>query len=309
MALTRITDQERETLRQKSAQSLPDVPSLQNWTPKQFKNAITKVLFDNSNSFYAAYNRLVDELTQQYLTKEDEKVFRFEETFADVHKFASKCLDIYETGKTKLFYGSTNEHDLLGIVKANQAVLIIGGDGFISYSNGQISKQIVMDMLKLQDADIDRIISNTAEIKQVVVKQHLNASNATITIAEPNQSNHPATRAYVDNFQETLSERIEGIEAAQNLLDIVANKATLNSYNTSLLKENDKIKVLEDETMSGVGTYYKWNGSSWEYIGKDGMYYTQTEVNNRINILQAQIDSLKALVTTLTASNVSYKED
>ena len=56
MALSKITNEKRELLKQKSAQSLPDVPSLHNWTPKQFKNAITKVLFDNNDSFFAYFN-------------------------------------------------------------------------------------------------------------------------------------------------------------------------------------------------------------------------------------------------------------
>ena len=56
--LQNITEDERLKLREKSAQSLPDVPSVHHWTPKQFKNAITKCLFDNKDSFYEYINRL-----------------------------------------------------------------------------------------------------------------------------------------------------------------------------------------------------------------------------------------------------------
>ena len=75
------------------------------------------------------------------------------------------------------------------------------------------------------------------------------------------------------------------------------------------MQANDKIKVLEDETRGNAGTYYKWNGSTWEYIGKDGNYYTQAEVDNIKNELLSEIQSLTQLVNTLMASNVSYKED
>ena len=60
MALQKITEAQRELMKQKSAQSLPDVPSSKGWTPKQFKNAITRPLFDNENSFYSYINGIVD---------------------------------------------------------------------------------------------------------------------------------------------------------------------------------------------------------------------------------------------------------
>ena len=104
MALSKITEQGREDLKQKSAQSLPDVPSLQNWTPKQFKNAITKVLFDNKDSFYAYHNKLVDEINNDFLTKEDEKVYKFSQTFSSVNDFVKSCNEINAL-QTKIFYG------------------------------------------------------------------------------------------------------------------------------------------------------------------------------------------------------------
>lgn len=41
---------------------MPDVPSIQRWSPKQVKNAITKCLFDNDNSFYAYLNRMAEDV-------------------------------------------------------------------------------------------------------------------------------------------------------------------------------------------------------------------------------------------------------
>ena len=68
MALQKITEAQRELMKQKSAQSLPDVPSSKGWTPKQFKNAITRPLFDNENSFYSYINGIVDAIE---ITKAD----------------------------------------------------------------------------------------------------------------------------------------------------------------------------------------------------------------------------------------------
>lgn len=59
-------------MRKKSAQSLPDVPSLQRWSPQQFRNALTKCLFDNENSFYSYINRLSGEVSQINLLQKQE---------------------------------------------------------------------------------------------------------------------------------------------------------------------------------------------------------------------------------------------
>lgn len=57
-----ISENERLEMAKKSAQSLPDVPSLLGWTPAQFKNSITRCLFDNKNSFYSYINRIANEI-------------------------------------------------------------------------------------------------------------------------------------------------------------------------------------------------------------------------------------------------------
>lgn len=62
MEIKKITPEQRELMKKKSAQSLPDVPSSKGWTPKNFKDSITKPLFDNENSFYSHINELIDEL-------------------------------------------------------------------------------------------------------------------------------------------------------------------------------------------------------------------------------------------------------
>ena len=244
-------------------------------------------------------------LVNSKLNIADEKVYKFAEVFTSKYDFAKSCIN-HKTSHTshKLYIGIVNDLIYFGIVNnLGTKVTLINGNGEFELTNGNDS--LFVELAKLNSSLIQTtdIVTRNAKFEGIV-----NASNATITVAEPSQYNHPATRAYVDNFQETLSEKIEGIEAAQNLLDIVGSKAELLAYSTEYLQRNDKIKVLQDETMNNAGTYYKWNGSSWEYIGKDGLYYTQAEVEAIKNNLQAQIDSLKALVTTLTASNVSYKE-
>ena len=66
MAINKITAEQRELMRKKSAQALPDVPSSKGWTPKQFKDSITKPLFDNENSLFAHINRVSNETNKEF---------------------------------------------------------------------------------------------------------------------------------------------------------------------------------------------------------------------------------------------------
>lgn len=325
MALSKITIEKRELLKQKSAQSLPDVPSLHNWTPKQFKNAITKVLFDNNDSFFAYFNTLTDELEEQFLTKADEKVvFLNEQVFASENNFALKVLQTVATlNSPKIFFGQvgtreTNTRTVVGVYhKSSDAnkVVIIDGNGTIKLSNGTELMALAIPDLSSYKAAI-----NEARINSIILDASMDATNASITLPNeaPLYSNHAVPKFYVDDIRDSLQDQIYGIEAAQNLLDIVGTYKTgddnLLSYPTTNLKKNDKIKVLQDEYYGNAGTYYKWTDEKtgvfhWEYIGKDGIYYTQTEVDNKINILEGQITALRNLINTLTSSNVSYKEE
>ena len=247
----------------------------------------------------------------------DEKVYYFKNVpFPNNEAFVDSCREHKSKNKTTNIY--------LGLILSEPAIGLVDNDGAttILTSTGKIvridreNEEANIKISKLESTDLkvhDTIEAANGRINSLTITYTLDCSNATLFVSTPSANTHAVNKRYVDEATDILHDRVDGIEAAQNLLDIVANKAKLNSWITdnegSRLQVNDKIKVLEDETMSGAGTYYKWNGSSWVYIGKDGNYYTQTEVQEIKNNLQAQIDSLKALVNTLIASNVSYKEE
>ena len=77
-------------------------------------------------------------------------------------------------------------------------------------------------------------------------------------------------------------EEIEEIEAASDVTDVVGTHADLEAYDTSKLKDNDIIKVLEDETQNDQITYYRWDTETETFtlIGAIGPYYTKSEANN-----------------------------
>lgn len=92
---------------------------------------------------------------------------------------------------------------------------------------------------------------------------------------------------------EDLQDQIDTIKAASDVVDIVGTYAELLAYDTSKLTDSDIIKVLADENHEGATTYYRWMAatSSWSYIGEQGPYYTQTEVDN---LLDEKQDTLTA---------------
>lgn len=92
---------------------------------------------------------------------------------------------------------------------------------------------------------------------------------------------------------EDLQDQIDTIKAASDVVDIVGTYAELLAYDTSTLTDSDIIKVLADENHEGATTYYRWMAatSSWSYIGEQGPYYTQTEVDN---LLDGKQDTLTA---------------
>lgn len=91
-----------------------------------------------------------------------------------------------------------------------------------------------------------------------------------------------------------LEEKIAGIEAGQNLADIVGTFALLSVYDTTNLKVNDKIQVLIDETKEDDSTVYKWNGTSFEFVGSYGSNaYTIPEANAKYLELDKKINQNK----------------
>lgn len=63
-----------------------------------------------------------------------------------------------------------------------------------------------------------------------------------------------------------VTQAIEGLNAAQNLLDIVGTYADLQAYSQEFLQVNDKIKVLNDENYEDQASYYRWDGTQWVFI-------------------------------------------
>lgn len=96
-----------------------------------------------------------------------------------------------------------------------------------------------------------------------------------------------------------LQGQIDAISASSDVTDIVGTKAELNNYDTSTLGNNDIIKVLQDESMNGETTYYRWSTTTQTFtlIGEEGPYYTKSQTDALLNT-KADASSLATVATT-----------
>ena len=119
----------------------------------------------------------------------------------------------------------------------------------------------------------------------------------------PNNNDYPTTKLVkdtIDNLDNDLQSQIDGINAGQNLADIVADLTALNNLDTSKLQANDKVQVLVDSNHNDASTVYNWTGSAWSYIGKYGQdSYTKSETDVLLNGKQDVIDSSNKLESDL----------
>lgn len=101
-----------------------------------------------------------------------------------------------------------------------------------------------------------------------------------ITALQGSISDEQEARISADSGLQT---QIDALSAASDVTDIVGTYAELEAYDTSKLKDNDIIKVLQDETHDDETTYYRWNTTTEEFslIGEEGPYYTKAAADQK----------------------------
>jgi len=134
----------------------------------------------------------------------------------------------------------------------------------------------------------------------------------TNTIATKQDITNEATTR--ENADINLQGQIDAISASSDVTDIVGTYAELQAYDTTHLKDNDIIKVLQDESKDGETTYYRWSTTTQNFtlIGEEGPYYTksatdllladkQDKLTAGSNIAIAPDNTISATDTTYTA--------
>lgn len=129
--------------------------------------------------------------------------------------------------------------------------------------------------------------------------------DTTVVATQQNLATEVQNRENADN---ALQAQIDGISASSDVVDIVGTYADLQNYDTSKLKDNDIIKVLQDETQNDATTYYRWSTTTETFtlIGQEGPYYTKAAADAQF-VPQTRTVNGKALNNniTLNASDVN----
>lgn len=135
--------------------------------------------------------------------------------------------------------------------------------------------------------------------------QNIISVDTTIVATQQNLANEVTNRENADN---ALQSQIDAISASSDVVDIVGTYAELQAYDTQHLKDNDIIKVLQDETQGDATTYYRWSTTTQTFtlIGQEGPYYTKASADAQF-VPQTRTVNGKPLSAniTLNASDVS----
>lgn len=115
----------------------------------------------------------------------------------------------------------------------------------------------------------------------------------TTTIATHQDITDEATAR--ENADTNLQGQIDALTVSSDVIDVLGTYQDLQNYDTSHVKENDIIKVLQDSTHSNAMSYYKWvitgNVGAWAYVGSEGPFYTKSETDVLLNSKQNTEDN------------------
>ena len=170
------------------------------------------------------------------------------------------------------------------------------GSGIAVYTDGSLALTLDTDQHAIFESDI---ISKSDLYFDTSYDYSLGISgNGNFNISIPNNKKltlnnvEIPNKTYVDNADNNLQSQIDGINAGQNLADIVADLTALGNLDTSKLQSGDKVEVLSDSNHDNVSTVYNWNGTIWQYIGAYGTdSYTKAQMDSALALKQNVINS------------------
>lgn len=118
----------------------------------------------------------------------------------------------------------------------------------------------------------------TASDLGIATSEALQTTNTNVGNLRTDLQTETTNRSNADN---NLQNQIDGLVAKSDVVDIVGTYADLQNYDTSTLGNNDIVKVLNDSTHDNTMSYYRWNLTTWVYVGSEGAYYTKSESDSR----------------------------
>ena len=200
---------------------------------------------------------------------------------------------------------------IIGDGNGNGMVILADGHGAAFFTNGGSSYTEVVsqkDVKSTYSPTGTNPVNGTAVASAISTKQdnltpaQLNAVNSGIDSTKVGQietnrqniANEVTNRQTADNGLQT---QIDALSAASDVTDIVGTYAELQTYDTSKLKDNDIIKVIEDSTHDNASSYYRWSTltNTFTYIGSEGPYTTPAQLQAGLNTKQDVISDLSTI--------------
>lgn len=153
-----------------------------------------------------------------------------------------------------------------------------GEEGTLDF-NELINRPKYAGVEMTSDTDIPNLSPKITAL-QGAVQDEKEARIAADTTLQGKIDDEEGARKLADSGLQT---QIDALAASSDVTDIVGTYAELEAYDTQHLKDNDIIKVLQDETHDDETTYYRWSTSTEEFslIGEEGPYYTKAAADQK----------------------------
>lgn len=197
-----------------------------------------------------------------------------------------------------------NQTDLQNALDAKQ-------DSLTEAQLNAVNSGITSEKVTTYDGYADQIASKA---DQSALNAESTARGEADTALGTRIDNEVLARQQADNG---LQSQIDAITSKSDVVDVVANYADLQAYDTQHLGDNDVIKVLDDETHGDALTYYRWSktNQTWTFIGQEAPYYSKGQMDTMLQDKQDKLiaganiqiaqdgKTISATDTTYTAGN------
>lgn len=182
-----------------------------------------------------------------------------------------------------------------------EAAVIYGGS-VVNSVNGQVGDVILTtsDLENTSDYQTGAQVQNAIAGKQdkLTAGSGLNLDGTILSV----DTNIIATVQDVtdeatirENSDANLQGQIDALTVSSDVIDVLGTYQDLQNYDTSHVKANDIIKVLQDSTHNNSMSYYRWeitdHVGSWVYVGSEGPFYTKSEADVLLNSKQNTEDN------------------